>query len=307
MLDPGWIAAYAPAFDLMHVHFGLEAVAPARLRAIVAALRAAGRPLVLTVHDLAHPQLADPEAYAAQLGVVVPAADALVTLTPGAAAEIARRWDREAVVVPHPAIVVAGAGVPVGTRRQGGVVGLQLRDLRPNVDGPGATATLLAAVARLRAGGADVHARVTLHDRVRDPAARDAVRALCAAAGPAAELREGPRPGDAALQAALADLDAVVLPYRHGTHSGWLELCWDLGVPVAAPPVGHLADQHPVATFAAGDPASLAAALRGLLGASPPGSAARRARVIEHARARAAVAPGIAAAHDAVYRAVLGR
>ena len=34
----------------------------------------------------------------------------------------------------------------------------------------------------------------------------------------------------------------AVLPYRFGTHSGWLELCRDRGTPVVAPSCGHFAD-----------------------------------------------------------------
>ena len=54
--------------------------------------RAHGIPLVLTVHDLTNPHLSDQAPHEAALDVLVPAASAVVTLTPGAAAEIARRW-----------------------------------------------------------------------------------------------------------------------------------------------------------------------------------------------------------------------
>jgi hypothetical protein len=46
------------------------------------------------------------------------------------------------------------------------------------------------------------------------------------------------------LYRSVAALDACVLPYRHGTHSGWIELCFDLAVPVLAPMGGHWLDQH---------------------------------------------------------------
>ena len=38
----------------------------------------------------------------------------------------------------------------------------------------------------------------------------------------------------------LSSLDLCVLPYRFGTHSGWLEACVDLGTGVLVPNVGHL-------------------------------------------------------------------
>ena len=126
--------------------------------------------------------------------------------------------------------------------------------------------TLLGAVARLRADGLPAIAEVRLHHRVRDESAREEVRGLCAADDNVV-LVEHRRLSDAELAIAVSRLDAYVLPYRHGTHSGWLEMCWDLGVPVAAPLLGHYAEQHPdgsVASFATGDDSALASALRGL-------------------------------------------
>ena len=317
MVDPAWVRAHADAFEVMHLHFGIESFTAAHLTATVAALRAARRPLVFTVHDLTNPQLTDQGPHVAQLDTLIAAADALVTLTQGAAEEIERRWGRRAVVIAHPHVLAPEQPAPAGRPSATAVVGLHLRDLRPNVDGPGATATLIAAVAALRHAGADVRAHVTLHDRVREDAARDAVRRLCADAD-AVTLAEEPRPDDARLVADLADLDACVLPYTHGTHSGWVELCWDLGVPVAAPAVGHVAGQHLdpafLASFPPGQAPRLAAALAPLVGLGDtgtaparPGSAARVALQARRRAERAAQAPRIAAAQLAVYRGVLER
>ncbi len=308
MVDPAWVRANAAAFDLMHLHFGLESFTPAHLRATVAALRDVGRPLVLTAHDLENPQLDDQAAHVALLDVVVPAADAVLTLTPGAAAELRERWGVAAEVVAHPHVVPLGTELPVGAPVPERVVGLHLRDLRPNVDGPGTTRALVAAVRELRAGGQDVRARVVLHDRVRDEGARDAVRAACTGAD-GVVLVEQPRPDDAALFADLADLDVSVLPYAHGTHSGWIELCWDLGVAVAAPAVGRFAEQHPdpafLQPFARAE--ELTGALRRLLDgpAARPGSTARRALQERRRAARRVEAGQVAAAHLDVYRRVL--
>ena len=51
MLDPGWVEANHETFDVFHVHFGFDARSPGELCALTAALAAAGRPLVVTVHD----------------------------------------------------------------------------------------------------------------------------------------------------------------------------------------------------------------------------------------------------------------
>ena len=71
----------------------------------MAAVRAAGPALVVTVHDLRNPHDRDPSRHLEHLGILVTAADAVITLTPGAAAEIARRWSRTAAVVPHPTLL----------------------------------------------------------------------------------------------------------------------------------------------------------------------------------------------------------
>jgi hypothetical protein len=146
-----------------------------------------------------------------------------------------------------------------------------------------------------------------VNERVRDEAARDQVAALVAA-HPAAELRRSERLSDAALARSLADLDAVVLPYRTGTHSGWVELCWDLGVPVAGPRVGHVGEQHPedFAEFPAGDGDTLARAVRRLVAGAPrPGSAGRAALVAGRRLRRIVSAEAVAAAHTAIYARVL--
>lgn len=306
-VDPAWIAAHSADFDLMHIHFGVESFTPEHLAATVAALRAADRPLVLTVHDLENPQLACQGAHVALLDVLVPAADALVTLTAGAAAEVAARWGRRPEVIPHPHVLPLDVEAPPGHARPDPVVGLHLRDLRPNVDGPGSTAMLLDAIRALRGAGAAVTARIELHPEVRDEAAREEVRRLCAGAR-WAQLTELPRPSDAALRCALADLDVSVLPYRHGTHSGWIELCWDLGVPVAAPRIGHVAEQHEdpsVASVVPGSAPQLARALTALLAQPCPGSPARRALQAARRAARRAEQGRIAEAHLALYRRAL--
>ena len=64
----------------------------------------------------------------------------------------------------------------------------------------------------------------------------------------------------------LESLDLSVLPYRFGTHSGWLEACYDLGTAVLAPTCGYFAQQRPCLTYRHDeqglDVASLQAAVR---------------------------------------------
>ena len=310
VLDGAWLREHADEVDLLHVHFGTESYDLEHLRDVVAALRETGTPLVHTVHDLVNPQLVDQRPHLEHLELLVAEADALLTLTEGAADEVERRSGRRPEVVPHPHLLPLDAVAPTGTARDALVVGVSLRDLRPNVDGPGTVATLLAAAELLRASGRAVVVRADVNERVRDAAALAAVTDLVAGAD-GAELVVHPRLDDAALAAALADLDVAVLPYRHGTHSGWAELCWDLGVAVAAPRVGHVADQHPEAgssaSFDGGDARSLAEAVTALTGPASvrPGSAARAELVRARRRERRSARDVAAAAHLSTYERAL--
>lgn len=296
-----WIRAHAGDVDVLHIHFGTESFRPEELAAALAATRANGWPVVVTVHDLEHPQLAEQSGYAAQLDVLIPAADALITLTDGAAAEIRRRWHRDALVLPHPRLLDSEIVDPAPNPTA--VIGVALKDLRPNIEAVLAVHTVVAAVAELSAAGTPARAQIRMHHRVRDAETRDAIRRL--AAGSGAELIEHDRLDDAALAAALNALDVAVLPYRHGTHSGWLELCWDLGVPVAVPRRGYYAQQHPDDTVATFDDGTLADTLGALLRGPRAGSVQRTLlRATRHGE-RIASDQRTAEAHADLYRSLL--
>ena len=73
------------------------------------------------------------------------------------------------------------------------------------------------------------------------------IRAL--ARHPQVEVRIHPRFTDQQLWDYLRSLDVSVLPYAWGTHSSWLEACFDLGTAVLAPDSGHYGDQRDCAVF----------------------------------------------------------
>lgn len=229
VLEPAWLRLHAPTFDVVHVHFGFEHRTPDQLQAMVTTLRDLGKPLVLTVHDLRNPHLADGVAHDAALDVLVPAADALVTLTPGAAREIAGRWGRGAAVLPHPHVVGLGRMGRPRPERRGFTIGLHSTQ---------------------RANDGSALVRRALVDLV--------------ATLPGARLHPGHRrrPTDDELWDHLAALDVLVLAYRFGTHSGFVEACHDLGTTVVAPRTGHLAEQHPILSYDLGSAASLTHAIR---------------------------------------------
>ncbi|WP_111767861.1 glycosyltransferase [Nakamurella deserti] len=255
MLEPEWVRDHPADFDVMHLHFGFDAASPDRLRQWVAALRATRKPLVFTVHDLVNPHFADPGTHLAALDVLVPAADAVLTLTAGAAAEIGARWGRHAMVVPHPHVVPLDrlrtpADRP-GTGAGRFVVGLSAKNLRANID----PVPLLAALLPALPGLPGVHLEVDVHREVMDPSRTDpravAFRALVAEHHdhPRFSVIPHDRYSDEELFAHLEALDLSVLPYRFGTHSGWLEACVDLGTAVLVPDTGHYAGQHGHPTY----------------------------------------------------------
>ncbi|MGW9405758.1 glycosyltransferase [Arthrobacter sp. NPDC055585] len=308
MLNAGWIDANAGSFDVFHIHFGFDAQEPAALQEAVTALRRHAKPLIYTVHDLRNPHHESPDAHNAHLNVLIPAADALITLTEGAAAEIERRWGRTAVVIKHPHVVELDtmadyAGRP---RRNGSPyrVGVHVKSLRASMEPLPVIKTLLETARQ--DGGMVV--QVNGHCDVLEP---DGARYDAALAQ---FLERESRTGelelhihdflpDEQLWEYLAALDLSVLPYRFGTHSGWLEACRDLGTAVAAPDCGFYADQGPVFSYShdeAGlDAASLKAAVRAARSAGPPKPLAPEDR----ARQRDAVA----AAHAGIYARLLER
>lgn len=299
VLDPAWLVEHAADFDVVHVHFGFDACTPAELRDWARTLRALGKPLVVTVHDLRNPHHDEPSLHERQLGELLAAADAVVTLTPGAAGEIRRRFGREAVVLPHPHVAGLDRVAAPRPTHDGFVVGVHCKSLRAGMDPLPVVETLAAVVPDLP--GARL--RVDVHQDVMDGGRSLRADAL------AARLRELAGEGriDLVVGAYLADhesfldylasLDVSVLPYRHGTHSGWLEACHDLGTTVVAPTCGYYAEQRPVLVFDPEDPASLVTAVRLAHEDRPVWRATRADREAERAH--------LAAAHDELYRAVL--
>ncbi len=165
------------------MHFGIESYTPEELSETVAALRALNRPLVYTVHDLENPQLLSQEAHRASLAVLAEAADELITLTGTAADEVFAFARRHPTVIAHPTLL-GDAERPSGVAHDATRIGVHLRDLRPNIDGVGTTATLVRAVADLRAQGARVEAVVRMNENVRDARLRHP--SICSPATPRA-------------------------------------------------------------------------------------------------------------------------
>jgi len=316
MLDPDWVRAHVDDFDVFHIHFGFDACAPALLRDLVAVLRQFGKPLVQTVHDLRNPHHETATAHDEHLDILIPAADALITLTAGAATEIERRWGRVARVVPHPhvldlaelrrrelaAAAAARLGQPVADQEPDPfLVGLHLKSMRPCMSGAPVVAALLDTVEEM----GNARLRIDIHCDVADPDGdrHDAVlvEALDAAVVRGAQVEVHDFFSNEELWSYLAVLDVSVLPYRYGTHSGWLEACRDLGTAVAAPTCGYYVDQGPVHSFGLDesglDARSLTRAVWSARAAGKPAPLSVDGRTAQRQR--------IAAIHEEIYRAVL--
>ncbi|MFB1298082.1 glycosyltransferase [Mycobacterium sp. pW049] len=258
-LDPGYLREHIHEIDVLHVHFGFEAVALGDLRAVTGLLRAHRVPLVVTVHDLANPHLADQTTHEAALGLLLSEAGTVITLTRGAARVIAQRWGVESVVLPHPHLLpVECVGVRRATRAAP-VVAVHAKFLRANVD----PWPIMDALVATEWAAAPVALRLdmdenALRSRRADEALPDRLAAYDAAG---VDVRVHPPFADAELVDYLHEIDVMVLPYRFGTHSGWVEACFDAGVLSVVPDCGFFDEQHASGTFVFGpgrfDPAGL--------------------------------------------------
>jgi hypothetical protein len=253
-LSADWVERNHASFDVLHVHFGFDAVERSDLEDLVAALRRHGKALVYTVHDLRNPHQEDPRAHEERIEALIRRADAVITLTPKAAAEIERRWGRTADVIPHPHIIPAELlPPPQGSRPAAeatAVAGLHLKSLRRNMFG----ADMIRALGERLGSVRGLLLRVDIHLEALDPRAEDHRPEVAAALRdladrPAVDLRVHDYFTDEEFYEYVREIDVAVLPYRFGTHSGWLEACRDAGTAVVAPSNGCYVDQGGVFAF----------------------------------------------------------
>jgi hypothetical protein len=251
MLAADWVRRHRDSFDLMHVHFGFDGCPPDDLRALCGSLAAAGRPLVVTVHDLRNPHHETSELHHDQLTALLGGADAVITLTDWAAKRLGESHGVDAEVVPHPHIVELDdlRCRQSRRRRPSNVVGVHLKSLRPNME-HGVLDAAVAAVRRVSGAvlRVDIHCDVASPDGLRHDAALMA-RLTCADACGVLDLHVHDFFDDDEFVDYIEGLRVSVLPYRFGTHSGWLEVCRDLGVAVVAPDCGAYAEQGDVHVF----------------------------------------------------------
>jgi hypothetical protein len=228
-LDTDYLIGHYRDIDVLHVHTGYGHLAEAAVEDWTESVRRLGIPLVVTVHQLRDPDQDARARHDAHLSALLSTAEVVLTLTPGAADEIAERFGRTAIVVAHPSL--AAPDPELGSER--GLVGLPVGPSSPAIPDPAALvrATLSGAVS----GGGRLRVLVASDNQSGlDPdiwqlAGRGAI-----------QLVVHPR---AEWAAQLQQLHVAVLPERCGTHSRDLEICRDVGTRVVAPSCGWFADQ----------------------------------------------------------------
>ena len=289
-LDPAHLTAHATEVDVVHLHGGYDHLTIPEMDAWTAAVRRTGVPLVVTVHHLAalegadsgtHPGAARTR-HRAHLRALLATAEVVLTLTPGAADEIADRFGRTAIVVAHPSLAEPTPDIGRETR----LVGLHLGRVGPDV--PEAAELVRATLSGAVSGGGrlrvDVHPEVDLGTRLPELAA-------AADAGELELVRSWP--GDPASWVRhLQELHVSVLPRRSGSHSGWVELCRDAGTRVVVPSGGWHGQQWGDVVLYGNDPldgldsASLTSAVVAALTRPAPVRVDRRWRAEQRAAVR---------------------
>lgn len=262
--------------DLVHIHFGFDHLSSDEVIAFVAALQARGIPLVFTVHDLDNPHLKEQDEHHKKVSILVEAADVVITLTEAAATVL----PEDTRVIPHPRVVANQQA----SREDNAIVGIFLKSLRGNIIDD-------ADFYRSLAAGVNGELRIFAHETER---ARPLIEQL-----PGLIVHE-PMP-DAQLYSAISECTVVVLPYIRGTHSGWLEMCRDLHVSVAAPDCGcyqsQADDPEAVITYRTRDAREATQAVNQLLAQGR----------ISYQGDRDEQLNSIRATHNAIYQGVMSR
>jgi hypothetical protein len=228
-LDPEYLAAHRNDVDVVHLHGGHGHLTEGRLEHWCEAVRRLGVPLVVTVHRLRDPDASTRTRHDAHLETLLSTAEVVLTLTPGAADEIAERFGRTAIVVAHPSLAVPDP--ELGAER--GLVGMLVGPASPAVPDP--AALVRAALSGALSGGGRLRVLVASDDQSGlDPdiwqlAGRGAI-----------ELVVHPR-GEWVAQ--LQQLHVAVLPEPCGSHSRDVEICRDVGTRVVAPSCGWFTEQ----------------------------------------------------------------
>lgn len=233
-------------FDVLHIHF-FEGTPAETLHRALDKCRTCGRRIIVTVHETAPMFPRNRPSYQAGLETICTAAHRVITLTRGGASALLTLVpfvERRLVVIPHgfvlhpdaPAWGRAGSG---GERVEYALYGA----FRPNRD----TYTLLLnwyfGLLHHRAR-LNILSRAIAPPDLHDPALHlPAIMEFLQRDRERIRVVMAPHPADEQVVDFLSRCDVLLMPYTWGSHSGQLELAFDLSLLPVISDVGFYAEQ----------------------------------------------------------------
>lgn len=234
-------------FDLIHIHF-FEAEPVETICHALERCTRERKAIVLTVHDLCPVFSQDTAAFKERLSVLCSASNAIIALTPESAErlehDVGKRHSNKIAVIPHGYVLHPEHKSARCAGSRNGLVEFALfGSLRAN------RATFVTVANWLLAIDPSV-ARLNLLLRPLGPddpeTERSEARTVLALLQHNTENINAvitSIPDDDALASFLTTSDVLIMPYTRGTHSGQLELAFDLGMVPLITTAGFYADQ----------------------------------------------------------------
>ena len=223
------------SFDVLHLH-SIELVDLKTLKNALKQCKTYRKGVVFTAHDVSPMFSDDQKEYGKALKVILNAGALITTLTPSAANYISEKYRIPAekiVVIPH------GNVLPLDDPRWSKQSGAQdsLRKIFSIHGGfrPLGMKNKNAELRMLTRGISEIefNANADARETIRVVRSSDNV-----------DLRLIPFPSDNEIADFVQNSDIVLMPYKWGTHSGQLELAFDLGLPTVITDVGFYRDQY---------------------------------------------------------------
>lgn len=240
-----WLLDHRPFtwFDVLHLHH-IEFDDISVLKSVLSECSRSRRRVVFTAHDV-DPIFSGRIDYHRKLRTLSEGRVPFVCLTEASRTEIHRRLGTAVptVTVPHGYVIEPNIVPHDRTTKGDHVRYFMFGALRENRD-------IATALYNWRFGhrqqrtSLSVLLRAPGHISMRQEQDRWALLSTMAAAEPRLRVEVMPFPSDGDVANAAAGCDALILPYRWGSHSGQLELAFDLGLVPVASAVGYLRDQY---------------------------------------------------------------
>jgi hypothetical protein len=238
------------AVDAVHIHFGMDFEPPDVIEKALEVVRRRDKPIIFTCHDLDSIHRRHCSGFSRSLDLVLGWSNVVIALTAASAQRLVaeRAVPAEKIrVIPHGSLIEADelpraplSPLPAPEALQAVIFGA----FRANRDFNNAVPSLYFAWARGTSRRLHLVTKPPFWDEPAEAAAGLAVLSLFTPAHPELCLTMKPDYSDQEVTRLLAQEHLLVLPYLSGSHSGQLELAWDLGLVPVATDVGFLRAQH---------------------------------------------------------------